>query len=64
MMICKKNYFHRCGKLVILLVNINHIIEKAHDDNGIVFVHCAMGKSRSVCVIIIYLMIYEGLSLE
>lgn len=30
-------------------------IRKAHDGGGIVFVHCLEGKSRSVCIVLAYL---------
>ncbi|OQR96994.1 hypothetical protein ACHHYP_12867 [Achlya hypogyna] len=42
----------------------NAIIERARHTGGKVLVHCFAGKSRSVTLVLAYLMTYQGLSLD
>lgn len=42
----------------------DNFLETVFLRDGKVFVHCAMGKSRSVAVILVYLLKYKGFSLE
>ena len=40
-------------------------VHKSRDEEkGVVFVHCAMGRSRSVSVIVMYLMTYHSMSYD
>ena len=39
-------------------------LDTAHQEGGVVFVHCALGKSRSVSSIIMYLMNYRNMSYD
>ena len=39
-------------------------MKEAIDQGGVVFVHCAMGKSRSVSSIIMYLMHHKNMNYE
>ena len=34
------------------------------DEGGNIFVHCMVGKSRSVSVILVYFLMYEGIPIE
>lgn len=38
-------------------------IHKAHQENGVVYVHCQQGVSRSASVVLAYLMLYHDMSL-
>lgn len=38
--------------------------DKVIEEGGIVFVHCALGQSRSVSCIIMYLMMFRAMNYE
>ncbi len=42
----------------------SQFMKEAIDQGGVVFVHCAMGKSRSVSSIIMYLMHHHNMDYE
>ena len=41
----------------VILDDCIDFIKNAHENNGIVFVHCWFGMSRSVCIILVYMVI-------
>jgi protein-tyrosine phosphatase len=73
-----KNYFEEQGtkyihlqlyddmaeELIPEVLKAAHFIDDAIKSGGTVFVHCAMGKSRSVSAIIMYLMHHQRMSYE
>jgi dual specificity phosphatase 12 len=52
---------NKVEELISEVLRAAHFIHEAIDQGGIVFVHCAKGKSRSVSAIIMYLMVYHQL---
>lgn len=46
----------------VIIDDCLHFIKKAHAENGIVFVHCLNGVSRSVCVVLAYLVFEHKMS--
>ena len=45
-------------------VQAAQFIKKAMDEGGKIFVHCNLGRSRSVSVILVYLLLYEKIPIE
>lgn len=51
-------------KIIDLFDETNSFIRDAINSNGVVFIHCAMGISRSVCILTAYLIKFQQISSE